>query len=85
MKKAFTLLMALLIASGILTACRRAQMPMATETTVPLATAKPTLPTAPTVTEPTVTTLPRETVPVPTEEPTVEDGNGLLPSQMDSF
>ena len=88
MKKQLTILLAALMTAGILTACRRDTRPKVTaETTVPLATVHPTVPTTvPTV--PAARPVPETSAPTgETVSPsaTIEDGNGLLPSQTKGF
>ena len=83
MKKQLTIFLAAMLAALSLSACRRDMTPMSTmDTTVPLATVKPT--TEPTTVPTTEATVPtRSTVPMTTEavpESTIEDGNGPLPS-----
>ena len=92
MKKKYIPALICVLAAAGLSACSRSQMPaLTTETTVPLATVRPTVPR-------TETTVPREfpadTTPArtpPTTETaestdvTVEDGNGPTPGQMSDF
>ena len=82
MKKLVCLSLSALTAAVLFAGCRQNTRPVIPETTVPLATVRPTEPTRETV-RPTVPSTAATETTVP--HTTIEDGNGLLPSQTEGF